>query len=27
MPFERLNTDQTGVEGTGIGLALSKRLG
>ena len=26
IPFERLNADTTGVEGTGIGLALSKRL-
>ncbi|MBP6854574.1 MAG: PAS domain S-box protein, partial [Rhodoferax sp.] len=26
MPFERLDADRTGVEGTGIGLALSKRL-
>ncbi len=25
-PFERLDADQTGVEGTGLGLALSKRL-
>lgn len=25
-PFERLNADQLGVEGTGLGLALSKRL-
>jgi PAS domain S-box-containing protein len=25
-PFERLGAEQTGVEGTGIGLALSKRL-
>ena len=25
-PFERLNADQTGIEGTGIGLALCKRL-
>ncbi|HVW11800.1 MAG TPA: ATP-binding protein [Bryobacteraceae bacterium] len=25
-PFERLVTDQSGIEGTGIGLALSKRL-
>ncbi len=26
IPFERLGAEQTGVEGTGIGLALSKRL-
>ncbi len=26
VPFERLDADQTHVEGTGIGLALSKRL-
>jgi PAS domain S-box-containing protein len=26
MPFERLDAEQTGVEGTGLGLALSKRL-
>lgn len=26
VPFERLGADQTAVEGTGIGLALSKRL-
>ncbi|MHB1428014.1 MAG: ATP-binding protein [Rhodocyclaceae bacterium] len=26
VPFERLNADNTAVEGTGIGLALSKRL-
>jgi PAS domain S-box-containing protein len=26
IPFERLDADQTGVEGTGLGLALSKRL-
>jgi len=25
-PFERLGAEQTGVEGTGLGLALSKRL-
>lgn len=25
-PFERLDADQTGVEGTGLGLALSKHL-
>jgi CheY-like chemotaxis protein len=25
-PFERLGAEQTGVEGTGIGLAISKRL-
>lgn len=25
-PFERLGADQSGVEGTGLGLALSKRL-
>ena len=25
-PFERLDVDQTGVEGSGLGLALSKRL-
>jgi len=25
-PFERLDADQSGVEGTGLGLALSKRL-
>jgi PAS domain S-box-containing protein len=25
-PFERLDADRTGVEGTGLGLALSKRL-
>ncbi len=25
-PFERLGADSTGIEGTGIGLALSKRL-
>jgi CheY-like chemotaxis protein/anti-sigma regulatory factor (Ser/Thr protein kinase) len=25
-PFERLGADQTGIEGTGLGLALSKRL-
>ncbi|HUH11828.1 MAG TPA: ATP-binding protein [Longimicrobiales bacterium] len=25
-PFERLDADKTGVEGTGLGLALSKRL-
>jgi PAS domain S-box-containing protein len=25
-PFERLNAEQTGVEGTGLGLAVSKRL-
>jgi signal transduction histidine kinase/CheY-like chemotaxis protein len=25
-PFDRLGADQTGVEGTGLGLALSKRL-
>jgi|GEM_PF-589139 len=25
-PFERLDADSTGIEGTGIGLALSKRL-
>lgn len=25
-PFERLDAEQTGVEGTGLGLALSKRL-
>ncbi|MDR7427080.1 MAG: PAS domain S-box protein [Armatimonadota bacterium] len=25
-PFERLHADQTGVEGAGLGLALSKRL-
>jgi CheY-like chemotaxis protein len=25
-PFERLGADETGVEGTGLGLALSKRL-
>lgn len=25
-PFERLDADQTGIEGTGLGLALSKRL-
>ncbi len=25
-PFERLDTDQAAIEGTGIGLALSKRL-
>jgi len=27
MPFERLDADQTDVEGAGIGLALGKRLG
>jgi PAS domain S-box-containing protein len=26
IPFERLGAEQTGVEGTGLGLALSKRL-
>jgi PAS domain S-box-containing protein len=26
VPFERLGAEQTGVEGTGLGLALSKRL-
>jgi signal transduction histidine kinase len=26
MPFERLGAEHTGVEGTGLGLALSKRL-
>ncbi|HEU4628593.1 MAG TPA: MHYT domain-containing protein [Gemmatimonadaceae bacterium] len=26
MPFERLGAEQTGVEGTGLGLALSRRL-
>ncbi|MBP6852677.1 MAG: PAS domain-containing protein [Rhodoferax sp.] len=26
MPFERLDADQSAIEGTGIGLALSKRL-
>lgn len=26
IPFERLGADETGIEGTGIGLALSKRL-
>lgn len=26
IPFERLNADSTNIEGTGIGLALSKRL-
>jgi CheY-like chemotaxis protein len=25
-PFERLGADQSGIEGTGLGLALSKRL-
>lgn len=25
-PFERLDVDQTGIEGSGLGLALSKRL-
>ena len=25
-PFERLSADQTNVEGTGLGLALAKRL-
>ena len=25
-PFERLGAEQTGIEGTGLGLALSKRL-
>ncbi|MGH7481213.1 MAG: ATP-binding protein [Longimicrobiales bacterium] len=25
-PFERLDADRTGIEGTGLGLALSKRL-
>lgn len=25
-PFDRLNADQTSIEGTGLGLALSKRL-
>jgi PAS domain S-box-containing protein len=26
VPFERLNADRSGVEGTGLGLALSRRL-
>ena len=26
IPFERLGADQSGIEGTGLGLALSKRL-
>ena len=26
VPFERLDADRTGIEGTGIGLALSRRL-
>jgi PAS domain S-box-containing protein len=26
LPFERLGAEQTGIEGTGLGLALSKRL-
>lgn len=26
VPFERLNADKSGIEGTGVGLALSKRL-
>jgi PAS domain S-box-containing protein len=26
LPFERLDADQSGIEGTGLGLALSKRL-
>ena len=26
IPFERLGAEQTGIEGTGLGLALSKRL-
>ncbi|MCB1997005.1 MAG: PAS domain-containing protein, partial [Rhodoferax sp.] len=26
LPFERLNADRSGIEGTGIGLALSRRL-
>jgi signal transduction histidine kinase len=25
-PFERLGAENTGIEGTGLGLALSKRL-
>jgi signal transduction histidine kinase len=26
VPFERLDADNSAIEGTGIGLALSKRL-
>jgi signal transduction histidine kinase len=26
IPFDRLNAESTGIEGTGLGLALSKNL-